>query len=75
MSIYEVAENVKTRKDFEEFLKLLKTNYLSVKEEWSNDTLESFLEGLYGYNYDSNDDEKASWKLFAEILLASRVYE
>ena len=75
MSIYEVAENVKTRKDFEEFLKLLKTNYLSVKEEWSNDTLESFFEGLYGYNYDCDIEEKASWKLFAEILLASRVYE
>jgi hypothetical protein len=75
MSIYEEAENVKTKKDFEEFLKLLKTNYLSVKEDWTNDTLESFLEGLYGYNYDSDIEEKASWKLFAEILLASRVYE
>lgn len=75
MSIYEVAENVKTRKDFEEFLKLLKTNYLNVKKEWDNDTLESFLEGLYGYNYDSDVEEKASWKLFAEMLLASRVYE
>lgn len=75
MSIYEEAENVKTKKDFEKFLKLLKTNYSSVKKEWLNDTLESFLEGLYGYNYDSDVEEKASWKLFAEILLASRVYE
>jgi len=75
MSIYEVAENVKTRKDFEDFLKLFKTNYLSVKEEWDNDTLESFLEGLYGYNYNSDVEEKASWKLFAEILLAARIYE
>jgi hypothetical protein len=75
MSIYEIVENIETRKDFEEFLKLLKVNYLNARNEWHNDTMESFLEGLYGYNYDSDDKDKASWKLFAEMLLASRVYE
>jgi hypothetical protein len=75
MSIYEIAENVKTRKDFEEFLKLFKSNYSNERVDWQNDTMESFLEGLYGYNYESSHTEKPSWKLFAEILLAARVYE
>lgn len=75
MPIYEIANNIKNRKDFEEFLKVLKKDYMSNKDDWHNDTLESFLEGMYGYNFDCDEKETVSWKLFAEILLASRVYE
>ena len=72
--IYDIVEKINTRSDFENFLTELKENYKSHREVWENDTLESYLEGLYGYNFKSKDD-KPSWKLFAEILLTARVYE
>lgn len=75
MSIYEISKRIKTQSDFENFLKILKEDYLHNRKEWHNDSLESFLDGLYGYNYDSDENEKTSWALFAEMLLAARVYE
>jgi len=73
--IYELCEKIVTRSDFEKFLEELRNNYATHKSEvWDNDTLGSFLEGLYGYNYKANND-KPSWKLFAQMLLAARVYE
>ena len=73
-SIYELAEEVVTRSDFELFLKELIINFRDSKSDWDNDTLESFLEGLYGYNYDS-DNDPPTWTLMAEMILAARVYE
>ena len=72
--IYQLAEEVVTRSDFELFLKELIINFRDSKSDWENDTLESFLEGLYGYNYDSGDDPP-TWKLMAEMFLAASVYE
>ena len=72
--IYEIAENIRNRKDFEKFLEKLKENFQKNKNDWDNDTLESFLEGLWGYNYNCKNDEP-TWKSFADILLAARVYE
>lgn len=73
-----VADEINTKKDFEEFLRLLKDDFKENKGGWDNDNLELFLDGLYGYNYDTTDEEsriQATWKMFAEMLLAARVYE
>ncbi|MCO6148855.1 hypothetical protein [Flavobacterium sp. NRK1] len=73
--IYELCEKINTRSDFEKFLEELRYNYATYKSDvWDNHTLEAFLEGLYGFNYQA-DNDKPSWKLFARILLAARVYE
>ncbi len=74
MNIYEFANEIKTRKDFEKFLRLLIDDYRNNKDSWENDRLDFYLEGLYGYNYEA-EEEEPSWKLFAEILLAAKVYE
>ncbi len=74
MDIYKKFENIKTQQDFIDFLQLLKRDYQENKEEWENDSLESFLEGLHGYCLDKPQDT-LTWKTFAEILLASKVYE
>ena len=74
IEIYDLFEKIKTRQDFEFFLKKLIIDFNDNKGDWENSTLESFLEGLYGYNYNS-DNDKPTWKLFAEIILAARVYE
>jgi len=73
-NIYQIAQQIKNKKDFEIFLKELRNNFDDNKSDWHNDKLDLFLEGLYGYNYNS-DNEEATWKKFAEILLAARVYE
>lgn len=73
--IYELFEAIETRSDFLKFLAELQNNYATYGGEvWGNNNLESFLEGLYGYNYNASNDAP-SWKIFADILLAARVYE
>jgi len=76
--IYDFQESIETKKDFEEFLKKLIADFKENKTNWENDCLHLYLDGLYGYNYGSGDDSdepKPSWKLFAEMLLAAKVYE
>lgn len=74
-NIYELCNNISNRADFEIFLKELKLNFENSKSDWENDTLDLFLEGLYGYNFESNPNDKPTWKEFGEMLLAARVYE
>lgn len=74
-NIYQLAQQIKNKKDFEIFLKELRDNFYNNKSDWDNDRLDLFLEGLYGYNYDSDNNEEATWEKFAEMLLAARVYE
>jgi hypothetical protein len=76
---------VRTRADFEEFLQLLLHNLHDHPEEWENASLVDFLSamsgfvrGLEGYYANFKIDanvESPSWRTFAEILLASRIYE
>jgi len=72
--MYQAMKDIKSRPDFEAFLELLVTDYNNNKEAWQNDTLKSYLEALHGFNYDSEND-RPSWKAFAEMLLAARLYE
>ena len=78
ININEFQKTIESKKDFEEFLRLLKDDFQENKEGWDNDNLELFLDGLYGYNYVTTEDEskiQPTWKLVAEMLLAARVYE
>lgn len=74
MDIYEQSEKIKSQKDFILFLEALKKDFQNNKEEWENGKLEQFLEGLYGYCMDK-EQEELSWKVVAELLLAAKVYE
>lgn len=77
-NIYEFYKTVENKQDFEEFLSLLKEDFEKNSQTWENDRLELFLDALYGYNFGTNSEEKdikPTWKLFAEILLAAKVYE
>lgn len=78
-SIYNVAERIKTKQDFLDFLVLLKASREDVPEDWENETLAAYLDGLYGYVGDTPDEkgdgEGLSWRRLADILLAARVYE
>ncbi len=85
IDIFEFSKNIKTKKDFEEFLKLLVKEYKMSPGEWENNTLESYLEALQFYTQDiegyysnmniSFDPNNPTWKNFADILLGAIVYE
>ncbi len=72
--LYRIVKDIKTREDFEFFLEKLVTDYKQNKEDWQNDTLKSYLDALHGFNYNS-DNDRPSWRAFAEMLLAARFYE
>lgn len=72
--LYRIVKDIKTREDFEFFLEKLVTDYKQNKEDWQNDTLKSYLDALHGFNYNS-DNDRPSWRAFAEMLLTARFYE
>jgi hypothetical protein len=74
MDIYKKAEGINNKNDFVDFLKLLNNDLKENNEDWDNNSLELFLEGLYGYCID-NKEQEMTWKEFAKSLLAARVYE
>ena len=82
MQLEDFVNNIKSKEDFLAFLRLLVINNDTNKYEWENKDLESFLNGMIGFVFDIEgflktdvQDLKPTWKLFAEILLAAKVYE
>ena len=81
--LYDIT--VTDRKSFIKFLELLHQDYLTNESEWKNNTLDRFLEALPAYAkaiqavYDNtNQDINAdipSWKVFADILRGTKIYE
>ena len=82
---YEVTD----RKTFIEFLELLKEDLKANKSHWENKTLDDFLDAMTSYSediqgyYDNRKSEIGehinadipSWRVFADILKGSRIYE
>jgi hypothetical protein len=73
-----------TKEDFIIFLKLLVQNLRNNPDEWENKSLESYLEAavswtedMEGY-YQNNNlpiPKNVDWKVFANILIAAKMYE
>jgi len=84
-ALVERAEGILTKEDFTAFLNLLVQNFREHPDEWENATLEQYLQGICGFaqgieGYYSNIDlrmdmKKPGWRVFADILLAARIYE
>ncbi|HKV40262.1 MAG TPA: hypothetical protein VJX67_13705 [Blastocatellia bacterium] len=80
------AEAIESKEDFAQFANLLAKNYREHPEEWGNQELECFLDAL-GELAGSIDGHNTllgrpkpnlgsvAWRVFADILLAARVYE
>ncbi len=83
MDIYDYADTIFSKEDFEKFTKLLLIDFTDNKQEWENQNLEEYLSGIWGFvmglegylNVKEGQDIKPTWKLFADILLAAIVYE
>lgn len=74
MDIYDKVESVNSKADFVIFIEMLMKDLKTNSEDWENDKLDLFLDGLYGYSM-CKIGEAPTWKLFAEILLTARIYE
>lgn len=81
----ERAEQIGSRSDFCTFTRELLENFRQHPDEWENASLEDFLRALAGFaenmdGYYSNigatiDCDVPNWRIFADMLLAARVYE
>ncbi|GAA4160715.1 hypothetical protein GCM10022217_25180 [Chryseobacterium ginsenosidimutans] len=79
-----VIEELKTKDDFIIFVELLIKDLKNNSQEWSNNTLNEYLEGIAswtedmeGYYINNNIPvpEDINWKVFANILIAAKMYE
>jgi len=85
MDIHDLAESIKTKEDFENFLKLLAKDFEENPKDWENGTLKAFLEALHAYTEDVEgfyknmgipfEPETPTWSVFAQLLLGAKVYE
>ena len=79
-----MTSNIKNREDFIIFLEKLLEDFRKEKN-WENNNLESFIEGMLSWVEDADGSYKninqmevlsnPSWRLFADILIASTMYE
>lgn len=83
--IHDLRQRVKSKEDFLKILSLLREDLHINSKQWENNTLESYLEAMeawamvmekyYAQRDVDVDLERPSWRVFADILLAARVYE
>jgi len=74
-----------TKQEFILFIENFRTDFIENKEQWENKTIEDYLEAISrytedidGYYKNTNQDinlEKVDWKVFADILKGSSMYE
>ena len=84
MELHERIDLIKTKDDLADFVEALKNDLISHPEEWENRTLERFLDAMSAWiksvegaykNLGKEVPVRPSWKIFADILYASKIYE
>ena len=90
MDLTDLAAAVATRSDLAQFVRVLLADcrenaaaeastpsgpWTSATAGWENPTLDRFLEALAGYADEGQGDQPATWRTFAELLAAAKVYE
>lgn len=79
-----MINEIRTKEDLLKFLSALRKDLVINKENWENPTLESYLEameawveGMESYYVNTNQSipEQPTWRVLADILYASKIYE
>jgi len=79
-----IVNSVKTKADFISFIHFLLQDLKSNSEDWENKTLPEYLEAIAswtddmeGYYVNNNlpIPDNVDWKVFADILVAAKMYE
>ena len=77
-------ENLNTKEEFVSFLESLFQDLKDNPSEWENRSLESYLEAAanwvedmewYYKNNNLPQPQNINWKVFADILIAAKMYE
>jgi len=77
-------DSVESKEDLADFLAALRNDLIENPDDWENQTLDRFLDGMESwvrvidaYSRNAGDVEvlSPSWKTFAKILSAAKVYE
>jgi len=80
----EIISKINDKEDFANFVRLLVSNLNNNPEEWTNKTLPEYLEGIsswtedmdgYYQNHGLTIPENINWKVFANMLMAAKMYE
>lgn len=74
MELEDMQPLIATRSELVNFLICLQDD-LSSGQAWENDSLQSFLAAMAAYLDDADLGDECSWRAFAKVLLAARVYE
>ena len=81
---YSEIKTIQTKKDFINFLRALKNDYVENLSSWENKDIEAFLEAMASWVEDMDGfyinqglavPEKPDWKVFADILMGGKLYE
>jgi hypothetical protein len=84
MKMHEVVQKIENKEDFLRFLDELQNDLKTNPDEWENKDLTTYLQAMKAWVEDMNGyfrnqkielPNSIPWKLFAQILLASKVYE
>jgi hypothetical protein len=77
-------KNVNSRAEFLHFVEALRTDLKQNPEGWENSTLDLYLDAIAAWvrayeNYYTNTNQPVptniSWRFFADVLTAARIYE
>lgn len=84
MDFAKTVNKIENKNDFLEFMEHLIRNLKESPDEWENKTLEDYLDALLswvenmdGYYENTNQSipKNLDWKVFADILIAAKMYE
>ena len=84
MELHDQINTIKTKEDLARFVEELKADLLSNADDWENLELDQFLEAMSAWissmdvaykNMGKTVPVQPDWCVFADILLAAKIYE
>ncbi|MBP1996682.1 DUF7660 family protein [Paenibacillus eucommiae] len=84
MQLHDMVEQVKSKEDLIKFISALRNNLDTQIGDWENSTLERYFEAMEAWMNDMDSyyvntnqlvPDQPTWKVFADILYASKIYE
>ncbi|MGC5700860.1 hypothetical protein J4P02_11740 [Pseudomonas sp. NFXW11] len=81
---FEQVEDIQTKEEFADFVEAFRKELILAPDEWDNPDLDRFLGAMEAWvraidMYAKNSGDKGvvnpSWRTFAKILCAAKVYE
>lgn len=83
MEFVKTIEEIKTREDFSNFIKLLLVDYKTHGDSWENIKIEHFLDSISEwvlvmktqYDTELSIEQENKWQTMAKVFYAGKIYE